>query len=179
MRAVFRSRGVSLFENSMVGCAPHRRRQGSYVTAGKLFFLLFLFVPIVEIYVLIKVGSVIGAIPTIALVVLTAVIGSAMLRHQGLSVLRRAQRNIDQGVLPARELLDGVFLVIGGALLLTPGFVTDVVGFMCLLPASRAWMIAKAMTRIQLSRATMNSSGGTEKRSAANTIDGEWRREDD
>ena len=149
------------------------------MTAGKLLFLLFLIVPIVEIYLLIKVGSAIGAIPTIALVVHTAVIGSAMLRHQGLSVLRRAQHNIEQGALPARELLDGVFLVIGGALLLTPGFATDAVGFLCLFPVSRTWMISKAMARIQLSSTTMSQTMGRRGRSDSNTLDGEWRREDD
>jgi len=161
---------------------PEHCRSRTSVNIGKVLFLLFLVVPIVEIYLLIQVGSVIGALPTIALVVLTAVIGSAMLRHQGISVLRRAQQNIDQGILPARELLDGVFLVVGGALLLTPGFVTDAIGFMCLLPVSRAWMISRAMRRLQDGQARVAQAGWSQNRdtgSRSTTIEGEWRREGD
>jgi len=152
------------------------------VNIGKVLFLLFLVVPIVEIYLLIQVGSVIGALPTVALVVLTALIGSAMLRQQGVSVLRRAQQNLDQGVLPARELFDGVFLVVGGALLLTPGFVTDAVGFLCLLPVSRAWMITTAMGSMQRGHARSVQAGSSQSRGKnahGSTIEGEWRRERD
>ncbi len=146
---------------------------------GQALFLLFLVVPIVEIYLLIKVGSMIGALATVGLVVLTAVVGSAMLRQQGLSTLRRAQRNMDQGVLPARELLDGVFLVIGGALLLTPGFVTDAIGFLCLLPATRHWMMAVARRRFRVSGSMTGPRLRPRADSTGTTIEGEWRREDD
>ncbi len=151
---------------------------------GRILFLIFLMVPILEIYLLIKVGGVIGALPTIALVVLTAVIGSAMLRHQGLAVLRQAQQSMDQGTLPARALLDGVFLVIGGALLLTPGFFTDAVGFVCLVPAGRDWLVRIALQRLERmqrdGRVQVHTAGGRDdSRSGPTTLEGEYRREDE
>ncbi len=151
------------------------------MSLGQLLFLMFLLVPLIEIYFLIQVGSAIGAVPTIGLVVLTAVLGSAMLRHQGLAVLREAQASMDRGVAPARALLDGVFLVIGGALLLTPGFFTDAFGFACLLPAGRAWLVRLAMRRLAAAEgaaraAHVNPEGRSD---GPTTIEGEWRREDD
>src|SRR5690606_19661020 len=100
-------------------------------------FLLFVLTPIVEMWVLIKVGGVIGALPTIGLVLLTAVIGLALLRMQGFATLLRARQKMEEGQLPAKELVEGIFLAVGGALLLTPGFVTDALGFACLLPGTR------------------------------------------
>jgi len=102
--------------------------------------VLFLIIPIVEIFILIKSGEIIGIFPTIILVVLTAVIGAALLRQQGLSTLARFQKNMSQGKLPAQELVEGILLAVGGALLMTPGFVTDTIGFLCLLPFSRKLM---------------------------------------
>lgn len=111
-----------------------------------LFFVLFLVIPIIEIFFLIKVGEVIGAFPTIILVVLTAVIGAALLRQQGLSTLARFQQNISTGKLPAQEMVEGILLAVGGALLMTPGFVTDTMGFLCLIPMSRQ-AIAKTIIK--------------------------------
>jgi UPF0716 protein FxsA len=153
----------------------------SPMSPGRLLFVLFLLVPIVEIYLLIKVGSLIGALPTVALVVLTAVIGSAMLRHQGIAVLREAQNTLDSGGLPARALLDGVFLVVGGVLLLTPGFFTDALGFLCLLPAGRNWLIRAAVRYGERLRAEgrIRVERGGEAAQGPVTLDGEFRREDD
>ncbi len=95
-----------------------------------LILTAFILVPIVEIAVFIKVGDQIGLWPTIGIVVLTAMIGTALLRQQGLSVLFRIQENLAANRIPVRELFDGVCLVIAGALLLTPGFVTDTIGFL-------------------------------------------------
>ncbi|MDP6968878.1 MAG: FxsA family protein [Gammaproteobacteria bacterium] len=106
----------------------------------RFLFLLFIAVPIIEITVLIQVGQWIGALWTIALVVLTAFIGINMLRVQGLATLNRANWRIQSGQLPAQEMVEGIFLAIGGALLLTPGFITDAFGFMCLLPFTRGLM---------------------------------------
>jgi len=151
------------------------------VTPGKILFLVFIIVPLIEIYILIKVGGIIGVLPTIALVVLTAGIGSAMLRHQGFATLRKAQANLDQGIVPAEALVDGVFLVIGGALLLTPGFFTDAVGFLCLLPVGRKWLVAQAKKRINVVQ--VGAPGGEDSEGSGprgrRTIDGEWQREDD
>ncbi|MDG1204860.1 MAG: FxsA family protein [Pseudomonadales bacterium] len=112
-----------------------------------LFF--FILIPILEMYILIQVGSYIGAIPTIALVVLTATIGIWLLRLEGLSTLNRVQEKLNAGQIPGTELLEGVMLLVGGALLLTPGFATDAIGFCCLLPFLRrpiaTWLMHKGV----------------------------------
>lgn len=103
---------------------------------GKLF-LLFVLVPVAEIYVLVTVGSSIGPFPTIALVILTALAGAHLARMQGLSTMMRIRANLDQGFMPAEELLDGVLIFLAGMVLLTPGFLTDIAGLLILLPATR------------------------------------------
>ena len=109
--------------------------------------LLFIAVPIVEMWILIQVDGEIGALPTIGLVVLTATIGLSLLKRQGLSTLMSARAKMDQGRIPAGELVSGVMLAVGGALLLTPGFVTDVVGFLLLIPATRRWVLRQIIER--------------------------------
>jgi UPF0716 protein FxsA len=99
--------------------------------------LIFFLVPLIEMVILIKVGGIIGALPTVGLVVLTAVCGVWLLRVEGISTLTRVQEKINRGELPETELLEGVMLIIGGALLLTPGFATDLAGFVCLIPIFR------------------------------------------
>ncbi|WAK01831.1 FxsA family protein [Methylobacter sp. YRD-M1] len=103
----------------------------------QIVLLFFLIVPFVEIYLLLQVGSAIGAIPTIFLVVLTAVLGAGLLKQQGLATLQRFQASLAQGTIPAYEMIEGPILLVGGALLLTPGFVTDIMGFACLIPQLR------------------------------------------
>jgi UPF0716 protein FxsA len=103
-----------------------------------LLVLLFIAVPILEIYVIIQVGEAIGVLPTIALLVLDSIGGSLLMRSQGRAVWRRFNAAIAEGRPPAREALDGVLVVFGGALLLAPGFVTDVFGAILLLPPTRA-----------------------------------------
>lgn len=100
-------------------------------------FLLFVILPILEMWLLIEVGSQIGALYTIGLVMLTAVIGINILRQQGFSTLNRAQLRMQNGELPGQELVEGFMLAIGGALLLTPGFITDTIGFLLLIPPTR------------------------------------------
>jgi len=112
-----------------------------------IFTILFLVIPIAEIYLLLEVGGLIGALPTIILVVLTAVIGAGLLRQQGLSTLARLQHNMAQGKIPAQEMIEGVLLAVGGALLMTPGFVTDTIGFLCLLPFTRKLIAQNIMRR--------------------------------
>jgi UPF0716 protein FxsA len=103
-----------------------------------LLVLLFVVVPIAELYVIIQVGQEIGALPTIAILVADSVLGSVLLRSQGRGVWRRFNEGIAAGRPPAREVLDGVLVIFGGALLLTPGFLTDVLGILLLLPPTRA-----------------------------------------
>ena len=109
--------------------------------------LLFIAMPIVEIAVLIRVGGAIGLLPTLLIVILTAVIGTNMLRQQGRATLERARSRLGSGEMPASEIVEGLLLLVGGVLLLTPGFVTDVFGFACLVPASRRWLAARLSAR--------------------------------
>ena len=102
-----------------------------------LLILIFIGVPILEIAVFIQAGDIFGLWPTLAAVVATAVVGAVLLRAQGLAALGRARRQLDRGQVPVEEVLTGVCLLIGGALLLTPGFVTDTVGFLLLIPPVR------------------------------------------
>jgi UPF0716 protein FxsA len=104
-------------------------------------------VPIVEMWILIEVGGWVGALPTIALVVLTAMIGLSLLKQQGLATLMRARRKVVEGTIPASELVNGVMIAVGGALLLTPGFVTDALGFVLLIPKTRQWLLFKLIDR--------------------------------
>jgi UPF0716 protein FxsA len=103
---------------------------------GKLF-LLFVLVPAAEIYLLVKIGSVIGPFATILLVILTALAGAHLARLQGMSTMLRIRENLDQGFMPAEELLDGVLIFLAGMVLLTPGFLTDIAGLLILLPTTR------------------------------------------
>ncbi len=109
--------------------------------------LLFLIVPLAEIYLLIKAGGAIGALNTVALVVFTAVVGAWLLRLQGLATLRRVQLSLEQGELPETALIEGVMLLLAGALLLTPGFITDIVGFVLLVPSSRVALAQALLAR--------------------------------
>jgi len=140
-----------------------------------ILLALFLIVPLVEIYLLIQVGGVIGAIPTIALVVFTAVLGALLLRLQGLETLRRVQLATMHGEIPAMAMLEGVVLLISGALLLTPGFFTDALGFLGLIPPVRRWAI-----RAFVGRGVVIPPGSEEVSSRGPvTIEGECRREHD
>ena len=141
-----------------------------------LIVVIFLVVPIIEIYLLIQVGQVIGAGWTIFLVVFTAVIGVWLLRIQGLSTLMRAQQKMQQGELPAREILEGMGLVVAGALLLTPGFFTDTVGFFLLFPPTRIWLVSRIASRMVVSSTVTVDA---HKRQHGDVIDGvKYRRED-
>ena len=94
-----------------------------------MIFLLFIFIPIIEIAIFITVGSNIGILNTIAIILITALAGIYLVRKQGLSLLFNAQRNLSQGIMPTEEIKGGIFLLISGLLLITPGFFTDCIGF--------------------------------------------------
>lgn len=98
---------------------------------------LFVLVPAIELVLLIEIGSRIGTLSTLALIVVTGVVGAQLAGRQGLDVLRRIQRETSEGRLPAVSLMDGAFILVAGALLVTPGVLTDVVGLLCLVPAFR------------------------------------------
>ncbi len=103
----------------------------------RIFLILFITIPLVEIAILIKIGKIIGAGYTIALVIGTAFLGVSLLRIQGISTLAKVQANVNRGQLPATELIEGLILLISGVLLLTPGFFTDMLGFLMLVPMLR------------------------------------------
>lgn len=125
--------------------------------AFPIVFLLFVGMPILEIFVLIQVGSSIGALATIAIVVFTAILGTWLLRAQGLSTLGKARSRLAGGEIPAFQLLEGLALGVGGALLLTPGFITDAFGFACLFPPTRHLLVNSLSKRFSV---TQFSSGG-------------------
>lgn len=103
-----------------------------------LLLALFVIVPILEIYVIIQVGQAIGALWTIALLIVDSIAGSLLMKSQGRASWRRFQVALAEGRMPAREVLDGVLVVFGGAFLLTPGFCSDILGAFLLLPPTRA-----------------------------------------
>ncbi len=99
--------------------------------------VLFTAIPIVELYILIKIGQLIGALPTIAIVLVTGIVGAGLARQQGARVWYEIQMQMQQGVFPADRLIDGLLLVVAGAVLITPGVLTDILGFAILIPLSR------------------------------------------
>ncbi len=110
-----------------------------------LLVVLFIVVPIVELYVIIQVGQLIGVWPTLALLLADALLGSLLLRHQGRGAWRRFNQALAERRFPGREVADGLMIAVGGTLLLTPGFITDIFGFLLLLPPTRA--IARRLLR--------------------------------
>jgi UPF0716 protein FxsA len=115
-----------------------------------LLVVLFIVVPIVELYVIIQVGELIGVWPTLALLLADALLGSLLLRHQGRSAWRRFNTALAERRFPGREVADGLMIAVGGTLLLTPGFVTDIFGFLLLLPPTRA--LARRLLRGYVAR---------------------------
>ncbi|HEV7884741.1 MAG TPA: FxsA family protein [Solirubrobacteraceae bacterium] len=103
-----------------------------------LLVFIFIVVPIAELYVLLQVGQAIGVLPTIALLILDSVLGSWLMRSQGRAAWLRFNRALAEGRVPGREVIDGVLVIFGGALLVTPGFLTDILGLVLLLPPTRA-----------------------------------------
>jgi UPF0716 protein FxsA len=115
-----------------------------------LLILLFIFVPIVEIYVIIQVGQAIGALWTVLILVADSIIGARLLSWQGRKAWWKFQEALATGRVPHREVLDGALIVVGGAFLLTPGFITDVLGLVLLIPPSRA-VVRRVLVRAMLS----------------------------
>ena len=113
--------------------------------------LLFILVPTVELLLLIEIGRRIGTLPTLGLIVFTGALGATLARHQGLAVLRQVQEETAAGRIPAGAVLDGVLILLAGAVLMTPGVLTDAFGFLCLVPAFRRRR--KSLSRRRFERA--------------------------
>ena len=173
-----------------------------------ILLALFILIPVVEIYLLIQVGGIIGAFPTIILVVFTAVMGAWLLRIQGFSTIERVKKTLAAGGIPAFELLEGLILLIAGVFLLPPGFFTDTIGFLCLMPALRRLFLVWVSGRFMMAgsgqaaneqnfargnssdprtspftssrkRVPPGASANRPEDKSNNVIEGEFRREDD
>ena len=146
-----------------------------------MLFPIFVVVTLAEIYVLVSVGQAIGGLSTVLLVVITAFIGSSLLRQQGWSTMAKAQQSMSEGRTPAMEMMEGVVILVSGILLLTPGFLTDALGLLGLMPWSRSYFInhflEKNAERVFKQRNTVfiNRTNNSEKKSNKDdTIEGEF-----
>jgi len=147
------------------------------------FLLLLIVVPVVEIYFLIQVGGAIGAFPTVMLIIATAVLGAYLFRQQGMATFQRVQASLARGEIPATEMIEGAMLLVCGGLLLTPGFVTDAVGFACLVPALRRKLALSILESSIVSNVSFQSGQGFQQPNqdagSDDIIEGEFTREDD
>ncbi|MDC8829425.1 FxsA family protein [Alteromonas sp. chi3] len=125
----------------------------------RFLLLLFIIMPIAEISLLLQVGDLIGGWNTIGLIVITAFVGAYLVRQEGLSTLQAAQAKMAQNQVPGNEMLEGLLLMIAGVLLVTPGFITDIVGFTFALPFSRKFIAARAAKHL-----TVHTVGGAQQR---------------
>lgn len=149
-----------------------------------IFLLLLIIVPVIEIYFLIQVGTVIGAFSTIVLILLTAVLGAYLFRVQGLTTVQRVQASLSRGEIPAVELIEGALLLVSGALLLTPGFVTDFIGFLCLIPSLRNHVARFILESQFIAQAPFQGNEPYQQAHREDTLDdnvieGEFKREDE
>lgn len=157
-----------------------RQRQGygNLMRPLTLLFLLFALIPLAEIYVIIEVGSRVGALATLALILLTAAMGASLVRAQGVTTYQAVQGALQRGELPATEMIEGLCLLVAGALLLTPGFLTDAAGFLLLTPPLRRRLILRYLDRLR--RELLNSAGrGDRGPFSGRTYEGEFHRHDD
>jgi UPF0716 protein FxsA len=128
-----------------------------------LLFFLFIVVPIAELYVLIQIGQAIGLLPTIALLILDSVLGAALMRSQGRAAWMRFNAALAEGRVPGREVMDGALVIFGGALLLTPGFLSDFLGLVLLLPPTRA-IVRQILVRRFAGRVATAAASGAQAR---------------
>lgn len=140
---------------------------------------LFILIPLIEIYLFIKIGASIGAFNTILLILATAVIGVGLLRRQGMSILQKVQSQMQQGELPAIGMIEGVMLFFAGVLLLTPGFFTDTIGFILLIPPLRKaialWLLERSGLIVQIRTHEAN----TRRSRPQDFIEGDYQRRND
>ncbi|GAD80907.1 FxsA family protein [Vibrio ezurae] len=157
-----------------------------------ILLLLFILVPIVEIGLFIQVGGFLGFWTTIFLVIFTALIGASLVRSQGIATLLSVQSRLQQGELPAQQIVEGVMLAVAGVLLLTPGFMTDTLGMIVLLPKPRAIIAKQLMKRVQVNGMhsgfhTNAGQGGpfqgnpfqNQEKGDGNVFEGEYEKKDD
>ncbi len=143
-----------------------------------LGLLLFILAPVAEIWLMIDIGSVIGAGWTVLAIITTAIIGATLVRYQGIGVYTRMNQSASRGELPAMEMIEGLALFISGILLLTPGFITDTVGFLILIPPLRRWFALNMLKRFFIIPNAANPTSGDDPSADPKTIEGEFRRID-
>ncbi|OOF29775.1 FxsA family protein [Salinivibrio proteolyticus] len=161
-----------------------------------VLLLLFILVPVIEIGLFIQVGGWLGLWPTLALVLITAFVGASLVRSQGIMTLASVQDRLNRGELPAQQIFEGVMLAVAGVLLLTPGFMTDAMGMLVLLPGPRAALAKQVMKRVTVSQAGFSQGSFHQGGNAqgpfgedpfrrggrgedGNTFEGEYERKDD
>ncbi len=149
-----------------------------------ILFIIFVVVPIIEIILFIQAGDWIGLGPTLVMILLTAVIGVSLLRQQGLSTLYKAQEKMNQGEIPAMEMLEGIMLAVAGALLITPGFFTDAIGFLLLIPPLRRYFFTTALQNkvkmhTQRRQSSFNEQQHYSSSQSNRTIEGDYKNTDD
>ncbi|MEY4641801.1 MAG: FxsA cytoplasmic rane protein [Pseudomonadota bacterium] len=140
----------------------------------RLLFLLFIILPIAELMLLLKVGQTIGALQTIALVLLTAALGVFFLRRQSAATIKRAHERLRDGELPGREIIEGFMISIGGALLLTPGFITDLMALVLLLPFTRGTLVRYLLAKGGLAAMSAGPGGFMFTRFGGSRVSGVW-----
>ncbi|MGJ3593345.1 FxsA family protein [Stutzerimonas stutzeri] len=148
----------------------------------RIFFVLFLLFPLAELFVLIKVGSSIGALATILLLVLSGIAGVLLLRLAGFATAWRARERLARGELPEREMLQGLMMAIGGGLLFLPGFISDVLALIVLFPPTRNFLFRQINRRMEAQvrrqRAFADDLQARANPQRPNVIEGEWERRD-
>lgn len=149
-----------------------------------ILFIIFIVVPVIEIALFIKAGDWFGLGPTLLMIVLTAIIGVSLLRKQGLSTLSKAQQKMSHGEIPALEMVEGIMLAVAGALLITPGFFTDSVGFLLLIPAMRQYLFTTVLQNkvnmfVQNQPSSFSDQSNNSSNQSHRTIDGEYKNTDE
>ncbi|MBP8885293.1 membrane protein FxsA [Pseudomonas indoloxydans] len=148
----------------------------------RVFLFLFLLFPIIELALLIKVGSAIGVLPTLMLVIGTAILGSVLLRVAGVATAWRAREKLSRGELPEQEMLEGLLIAVGGGLLLLPGFISDILGVLCLTPFTRRLLVGKIRRRAEeqtlRQRAFFDDQAARTGKTNPNVLEGEYERRD-
>jgi UPF0716 protein FxsA len=146
---------------------------------GRLLFAVFMIVPLIEIAFFVVIGNAIGLWPTLLGVLATAILGSVILRYQGIAILNDIRGTMAQGQLPARAIGDGMMIAVAGVLLLTPGYFTDILGIVLLIPPVRSAIYASLKSRISVWSAVPTATRGPARPSEPGTIDldeTDWRR---
>ncbi len=148
----------------------------------RAFFFLFLLFPLIELAVIIKVGSMIGVLPVLLLIIATGVLGVVLLRVAGVATAWRARERLARGELPEQEMLEGLLIAVGGGLLLLPGFISDLFGLLCLLPFTRRLLVRKLRRKAEeqalRQRAFAEDLAARTNPQRPNVIEGEYKRHD-